>query len=1049
MNLSKILFILATLFFVNEGCKPPKGLEQNSDNIKYGGDKFNEHIRSSEARSPEEERLGFSLPPGFQIQLFASEPDIGKPINMAFDAKGRLWVTQSFEYPFAAAPGTGKDRITILEDTDGDGKADLFTIFQDTLNIPIGILPIHGGVVAYSIPYVQRFFDANNDGKPEKKKNILGPFGYKDTHGMVNNLARGYDGWIHSGHGFTNTSTVAGTDGDSIKMVSGNTFRFKPDGSRVEQTTFGRINPFGLSFDELGYLYSTDCYTSPLYQLIRGGDYSQWGKVPDIGFAPVMKPLEDEATALAGLAYYADTKFPEEYRSNFYIGDVVRCRIYRNSHTFNGSSPVGKKEADFVLSEDPWFRPVDVKMGPDGALYIADFYNSIIGHYEVPLDHPKRDKVRGRIWRITYKGESNITINLAAATVKEFLSALDEENLFLRMTATDQLVDRFGHAAVEPVKAIIEKRESCSRKYIHCLWVLQRLNALSDDLLIISAHHKDPLIRLHTMHILAEMEDKSQTYYTHAITALSDTDPHVKRAAVELLIKYPTINSLEYALSTLHEAPDYDSHLVYTTRLILRNLLRNKQLFDKVIAKEWQKEDAVYLADVLVGVPSSESAFFLLNYIEKYSLPKGNLEITFQHIARYIPLNKVDESIKIARLVKSDEISTEFQIFKGLRTGFEQKGEIENIQLDEWGVNLAKKLLNEYPPVNLMENSNEVLLRQKFAVELAGNYKIHSLESLVRSFIEEHSDLNIKNPDWDTYVKLQAVLDLKTSSLRALLQIAPETGVELVGQLIHDEEFPMELRKRAAEVLGEAPGPAVNKVLGSVKNMPFDMQIAIATSLATSPEGINILFQKVRKGEIFPRVLLQPKVEELILMNHSQTQQQEFLELVDNLDPISKEKEMLIYSRLLAYNEATKNYATLQQQKALESGKKLFLMNCSSCHRIGNQGGSIGPNLDGIGGWGVNALVEKVLDPNRNISEAFKNYTIRLKDGKIMNGLYRRDEGEVIIFADLTGEEFTISKKNIAERKASKYTLMPDHFGNTLSQDEVNSLITYLLSLKG
>src|SRR5690606_22515771 len=141
--------------------------------------------------------------------------------------------------------GEGKDRITILEDTDGDGTADVFTNFSDTLNIPIGVFPLLDGAVAYSIPAIYRFTDADLDGKPESVKPIIGPFQHRDTHGMVNNFFRGYDGWIHACHGFTNQSTVAGSDGDSIKMVSGNTFRFRPDGSRVEHMTHGRINPFG------------------------------------------------------------------------------------------------------------------------------------------------------------------------------------------------------------------------------------------------------------------------------------------------------------------------------------------------------------------------------------------------------------------------------------------------------------------------------------------------------------------------------------------------------------------------------------------------------------------------------------------------------------------------------------------------------------------------------------------------------------------------------------------------------------------------------------
>ena len=134
-----------------------------------------------------------------------------------------------------------------------------------------------------------------------------------------------------------------------------------------------------------------------------------------------------------------------------------------------------------MLSDDPWFRPVDVKLGPDGALYIADFYNSIIGHYEVPLNHPKRDHVRGRIWRITYKGKSNEKKDWTTAAVNELLEALDRDNQFVRMTAADQLADRIGQPAVQPVSELLRDRSVSSQKYVHALWILHRLNALNRD----------------------------------------------------------------------------------------------------------------------------------------------------------------------------------------------------------------------------------------------------------------------------------------------------------------------------------------------------------------------------------------------------------------------------------------------------------------------------------------------------------------------------------------------------------------------------------------
>src|SRR5690606_11720678 len=158
-------------------------------------------------------------------------------------------------------------------------------------------------------------------------------------------------------------------------------------------------------------------------------------------------------------------RYPLSYTTLF------RARVYRNSFTFTESTPVGKLEEEFILSEDPWFRPVDIKLGPDGALYIADFYNSIIGHYEVPLDHPKRDRIRGRIWRITYKGREHKFHDLTKADVSELIKLLDDDNLTLRLSVADQLVNRIGQAAVAPVTALVNDEDASSRAYIHALWV--------------------------------------------------------------------------------------------------------------------------------------------------------------------------------------------------------------------------------------------------------------------------------------------------------------------------------------------------------------------------------------------------------------------------------------------------------------------------------------------------------------------------------------------------------------------------------------------------
>src|SRR6266850_1568106 len=375
-------------------------------------DPFADVVRSTDPLTPAEELKSFHLPPGFEAQLFASEPDIGKPMNMAFDARGRLWITQSREYPFPAPKDRkGRDMIKVLEDRDGDGRADKITTFAEGLNIPIGLYPYRNGVIAFSIPNISFYQDSDADGAADKQEVLYGPLGFeKDTHGMTSAFRRGFDGWLYACHGFNNTTTIKGKDGQAITMNSGNTYRMKIDRSHVEYFTHGQVNPFGLMFDPLGNLYSADCHSSPVYQLLKGGYYPSFGKPDDgLGFGPVMMTHTHGSTAIGGIVFYAGQNFAVEFRSNVFVGNVMTCRVNRDRLEDHGSTRLAKEQPDFLSSDDPWFRPVDLQLGPDGAIYVADFYNRIIGHYEVPLDHPGRDRERGRIWRIVYTGGTSYT----------------------------------------------------------------------------------------------------------------------------------------------------------------------------------------------------------------------------------------------------------------------------------------------------------------------------------------------------------------------------------------------------------------------------------------------------------------------------------------------------------------------------------------------------------------------------------------------------------------------------------------------------------------
>ena len=1138
-------------------------------------DQFSKNVRTTAARTPAEEQAGFQLPAGFDIQLFAAEPDIGKPLNMAFDAKGRMWLTQSYEYPFADTTGTGKDRISILEDTDGDGQADTFTVFADSLNIPIGIVAVADGAIAYSIPHIYHFIDDNGDDQVDRRKVLLSGFEYKDTHGMINNLVRSWDGWIHADHGFSNTSRVAGTDGDSLVMFSGNTFRFRPDGSRIESTTTGRVNPFGYAYDEMGYTYSVDCHTSPIYQLVRGADYPHFGKQPTgIGFGPAMMQHTHGSTALAGLEYYLGTQFPEQYQQSFYMGDVVKSRVYRSTISMKGTTPVAHWEQDFVISEDPWFRPVDVKLGPDGALYIADFYNSIIGHYEVPLDHPGRDRQRGRIWRIVYQGEEqqgDIAVNdLSAAKLETLLKSLNNKNLPLRMSIADQIVDRFGKEAIQPIQAMLTATETEFSAYIQSLWILFRLQALPNELLATAIKHKDERVQVHALRIMFEYQTLDEPLQKLALAALAIPNPHIQRQATMVLAKNPKIEHLAPLLllrQSVNQAED--SHFFYALRQGLRDHLRNDKVMQWVKGHRWEEQEARALADLMVGVDHIYAAQFLLKHIKTYDESEKQLIAYTTHTARYLPSSALNQLISITQKKTEKDPDLEYTLFKAIQEGLAQRGEAMPAKGKDWGIALAASFLsddssiknqwrvipNAYmpfahnpwrlidttmgkspekisllasgpmqegraistlytPSFSLPETLEYVLFGRKNKAKenekptLAVNQvelRLLKNDSIIATTYVEKPDTEQK-VIWaiDTHAGQQvylAVIDAsrvlgefiaigqfrpevlslpsqspsqlaeqqifaaqiaktfkatafisslehlllsetadvyaRAAAAEALLELDPEKSLAQIAALLAKEQEPLILKEKISYAISELSSPkALITLEKALANLSYKAQKGIALNMTNTSAGIEQLLHAAGEVNISPRLLLERQIQQPLLAKMSPAQKQEFDRLTANIKPPSEGIQSLINARLQAFVDA---------RPSLEKGSLVFTQYCAPCHQIKGQGGNIGPQMDGIGNWGQRALTEKILDPNRNISKAFTNYTLRLTDGKVRTGLFRREEGEMLIFANAAGQEFSIPKSEIQEQKVSPFTLMPDHFGQIIPEEEYHALLNYLL----
>ncbi len=713
-------------------------------------DPFLAGVRPTEPLTAKEQATTFKLPPGFEIQLVAAEPDIHKPMNMAFDAAGRLWVTTSIEYPFAAPTNApGRDRVMIFEDFAPDGKARKVSEFAGGLNIPIGVYPFRSPsrvgrdsvepgsgkaalqqhptmtwkCIVWSIPNIWLMEDTDGDGRADKQEVLYGPFDHtRDTHGNQASFRRGNDGWLYATHGFNNDSRVKGRDGHEIHLNSGNTYRMRLDGSRIEKWTHGQVNPFGLAFDPLGNLYSADCHSSPIYQLLRGAYYPSFGKPHDgLGFAPVTIQHSHGSTAICGITYISDPSWPAEFHGNILIGNVMTSRINRDRIEWIGSTSKGHEMPDFLSTDDPWFRPVDLQWGPDGALYVADFYNRIIGHYEVPLTHPGRDRERGRIWRIIYKGSREVSEgnevkakhsspsstlrdtlpNFTSQSASELTNELTSRNPTRRALAREELAllpdaNKDG-LLTQAAQGVWHFRQGDEREglMISCLWLLQRAGQLDEKELLKALNDRDAAVRVHALRILTERglqaaaravadarpssppvpagerrgegertSHFSASLHTAILAALQDANAHVQRAAADALGVHPRWENVQPLLQLLSTSPSEDTHLRHTLRMALRDQLAVASIMDKVMNSIWPEPELRALADVSMAVKSEKAASFLLKQDMSLFADAATQNRVFEHAARYAPADGLTRLTELAtaRLPKTSGMDQHLEL---------------------------------------------------------------------------------------------------------------------------------------------------------------------------------------------------------------------------------------------------------------------------------------------------------------------------------------------------------------------------------------------------